>query len=211
MDPRRRSRAVSAVVLAAGLSRRFSGPVAKQLLVVEGAPLVRRTALHLVRSAFLREVVVVVGHEADRVRAAVEDLSLRVLENPRFHEGQSTSVKTGLRAVMSQADAVLFVPVDQPGLSTPVVNRLVETYLRTGGPIVRPVCGQRSGAPVLFARRFYPELLTLSGDEGGRQILGRHRDEIVALELDEELPLMDINTREDYERLCALLSSRRES
>ncbi len=193
---------VSGIVLAAGASRRFAGEMPKQLLEIEGEPLVRRAVARALEARFL-EVIAVVGHRADAVRAALDGLPARIVENRAFAEGQSTSVVTGLRSVDPTACAAMFMPCDQPFLTGAVLDTLIAAYERTSGPIVVPAFEGRRGAPVTFARSLFAELETIGGDVGGRSILPRHEHEIVAVELDGGRPLLDINTPEDYDKLTA--------
>jgi CTP:molybdopterin cytidylyltransferase MocA len=193
------SRSVSGVLLAAGTSRRFGGRP-KQLATFDGEPLVRRAARQALESR-LAELVVVVGFEADRVRSVLEDLQLPVVENAAYGAGQSTSVAAGLEAVDEDADACLFLPCDQPYLAAKTLNRLLWAYERTGGGIVVPAFRGRRGAPTLFDRRYFPELRALTGDAGGRQLLQRHPESILSVDLESELPLLDADTPEELERL----------
>ena len=191
---------VAGIVLAAGRSTRFDGEVSKQLLAWDGEPLVRRAA-RTALAAPLARVLVVVGHAEDAVRAALAGLDVEIVANPAHAEGQSTSVRAGLaRLPKTTADAV-FQPVDQPFLSADLLAEMIEAWRVSGRAIVRPRSGDRPGAPVLFARSLFPELAKLSGDEGGRQILARHREEILDLEVDDPRQLADIDTVEDWRRM----------
>lgn len=193
------SRAVSGVVLAAGPSTRFGADAPKQLCPIEGEPMVRRIVRRVVASQ-LTEVIVVVGLAASKVRQAIEDLPVSVVENPDYMSGQASSVKTGLAAVSSTADAAMFVAVDQPYLSVAVIDALITCYARTGGPIVVPTHGTRRGAPVLFDCRFFDELAEIEGDAGGRQLFPHHLEEIVELPLASPEPLEDIDSVDDLRR-----------
>ncbi len=183
---------VSGVVLAAGRSTRFAGPVPKQLALVEGEPLVRRTARRALASR-LAEVLVVVGFAADEVRAALAGLPVRIVENPDFATGQSSSVRAGLAAVEAGAGAAMFLPADQPRLSAEAIDRIVAKWEATSGPIVVPTFQGRRGAPVVFDRALFPELATIAGDEGGRQLFPRHEGEIVEVPLPSAEPLSDLD------------------
>jgi len=194
------SSAVSGVLLAAGLSRRFGTELPKQLWVVDGEPLVRRIAKRALGSR-LGQLIVVVGHQAERVSAALAGLQVQIVENPGYETGQASSVRTGLGEVDGGADAVLFMPVDQPNLSTAVIDDLIELFESTGGPIVLPTFEDERGAPVLFARRLFAELETLVGDSGGRQLFSRHAADIVELRLVDPGPLEGMDTPGDRERL----------
>ncbi len=183
---------VSGVVLAAGRSTRFAGPAPKQLALVEGEPLVRRTARRALASR-LDEVIVVVGFAADEVRAALAGLLVRIVENPDFATGQSSSVRAGLAAVELGAGAAMFLPADQPRLTSETIDRILAAWEESGGPIVVPTFQGRRGAPVVFDRALFPELATIAGDEGGRQLFPRHEGEIVEVALPSAEPLSDLD------------------
>lgn len=187
---------VSAVLLAAGGSERFGGGVPKQLVDFRGEPLVRRAALTALAAGFA-EVLVVTGHRAGEVGAALKDLELETVHNPRWAEGQSTSVKVGLARVAPSSTAALFLPCDQPLLTSAVLDRMLETYRATCGPIVVPVHGERRGAPVLFDHSLFAELMEITGDAGGRQVVRRRLDDVVEVPLEAEGPLVDVDTLED--------------
>lgn len=191
---------VSGVLLAAGASKRLTGDRPKQLLLIDGEPLVRRVAKNVLESR-LRELIVVVGFMADSVRSVLSDLEVNIVNNVEYAKGQSSSVKLGLRSVNSSACAALFIPADQPFLSSTLLDELISTYEGSGGPIVMPTYKGRRGAPLLFDRSLFPELASITGDEGGRQILKRHQSEIVTVTLDSERPLLDIDTPQIYRKL----------
>lgn len=190
------------VVLAAGLSSRFPGGRAKQLLDFYGEPMVRRVARNALASR-LAGVIAVVGHQADAVRAALEGLPVEIAANPDHAEGLSTSVRAGVARVPAVAAAALFLPADQPLVGPALLDRLVETYRRTGGPIVEPRFAGRRGSPVVIGRELFGELATLTGDVGGRALVARHPEWVVALPVDDPTPLLDADSDEAYRRLLA--------
>jgi molybdenum cofactor cytidylyltransferase len=190
--------AVSGVVLAAGSSRRFGDQSIKQLVDIDGEPLVRRVVGRVLRSN-LSEVIVVVGKAAGEVERACQDLEVRTVFNSRFEEGQSLSVRAGLAAIDSRADAVMFIPVDQPDLTPRVLDALIDTYERTRGPIVVPTHRGQRASPVLFDRSLFGELAGLEGDAGGRQLFPAHQGEIVEVPVSSAEPLRDLDTLQDLE------------
>lgn len=191
---------VAGVVLAAGASQRFGADLPKQLWPMEGEPLVRRIAGRAIRSR-LAQVTVVVGHQANRVAAALTGLPVRIIENAAHRVGQASSVRAGLEVVGNEASGTLFMPVDQPYLGVDLIDGLIELFEATGGPIVVPTFEGIRGAPVLFARSLFPELERLEGDAGGRQLFSLHADEIVELPLADSAPLQDLDTADDRQRL----------
>jgi molybdenum cofactor cytidylyltransferase len=168
-----------------------------------GEPLVRRQARTLLAAPF-SEVLVVAGHAAERVVEALAGLPVNIVDNPRYRQGQSTSVAAAVERLAATSAAALFVPCDQPLLTAAVLGRLIWAFRRTGAPIVVPAFRGRRGAPVLFARHFFAALAGLEGDVGGRQLLGRYADQVATVALDEEEALWDADTAEDLERLRRL-------
>lgn len=194
------SSTVTGVLLAAGPSRRFGVELPKQLWPIEGEPLVRRVARRVLRSR-LAEVIVVVGHQADQVSAALLGLQVKIVENAGFSAGQASSVRAGLESVGSAASGTLFMPADQPHLNANLVDGLIDLFETTGGPIVVPTVEGIRGAPVLFARSLFSDLERLEGDTGGRQLFHQYADGIVELPWSDSAPLADLDTPEDRDRL----------
>ncbi|WP_144797241.1 nucleotidyltransferase family protein [Halorubrum depositum] len=169
---------VAGVLLAAGTSSRF-GDANKLLATVDGEPVVRHAAQTLV-AAGLDPVVVVVGHEADRVRAAVDDLSVDIVVNDAYEAGQSTSVRAGIDAIRSgksggrgdaRVDAAIIALGDMPFVDPETVETLVAAYAAGAGDALAAAHGGDRGNPVLFDRRFFDRLADVDGDVGGREIL----------------------------------------
>lgn len=185
---------VAGIVLAAGPSRRMGGRP-KVLLPVEGEPMVRRVA-RTALAAGLAPVVVVVGHEAEQVAQAVEDLPVQVVLNPAWSQGQSTSVKAGLQALPAGVGAAVFLLADMPFVTPALVRALRMEHARTLAPIVAPLVEQRRGNPVLFDAATFGDLMALEGDVGGRALFTRYRTHWLPW-LDETTQ-WDIDTPEDY-------------
>ncbi len=162
--------------------------------------MVRRIVREALNS-HLDEVIVVVGFKADSVRQALARLQVKIVDNPDYSAGQSTSVKQGLQALNPAASAAIFIPSDQPFLNASLLNRLIKAYKTTSSPIVAPAYQGRRGSPVLFDRSLFKELSSISGDEGGRQILQNREHEIITVALENELPLLDIDTPQDLRYL----------
>ena len=174
---------VDAVILAAGESRR-SGDANKLLFEAGGAPLVRRAAGAALASR-AAEVITVTGHEADLIISALAGLDLRVVHNPNYHDGLSTSLKAGISAVPEGRTGALVLLADMPRISADIIDLLIGRF-EDGGEtdICTPVFERRRGHPVLWPRRFFPQLLGVSGDTGGRDLLKMNADEISAVEVD---------------------------
>jgi molybdenum cofactor cytidylyltransferase len=173
---------VAAVILAAGQSRRMGGPN-KLLARFDGAPLVRRTAEQALGSEAAR-VIVVTGHHADDVSAALAGLDVAIVDNPNFIDGLATSLKAGLAAVPQDAAGALIMLADMPGVTSDVLNRLVAAFRARSSPaIILPTVNGKRGNPVLWSREFFPELMETTGDTGARHILGRHEEAVERVEI----------------------------
>ncbi|MBU0512278.1 MAG: putative selenium-dependent hydroxylase accessory protein YqeC [Chloroflexi bacterium] len=189
---------VAGIVLAAGEASRFKQP--KQLLPWRGKPLVWHVA-HAALEAGLSPVVVVSGAYTRELRPALAGLPVRVLHNPRWEEGQGTSVGAGVREIPPRSGAAVFLLADQPTIPVPLLLQLVETHARARSPIVAPfVKGQRAN-PVLFDRDVFADLIALSGDIGGRKLFSKYP--VFQVPWDDPALLLDVDTLEDYHRLVA--------
>jgi len=198
--PSRATSSVGAILLAAGTSSRLGQP--KQLLTFRDRPLVRHVAEQALASR-LAHLIVVVGNQADDVRAALADLDVHVVENPAFRQGQSTSLNAGVLALPRELRAALILLVDQPFVDAHLIDRLIGLYEESGAVIVAPQFAGRRGNPVLFDHSLLPELLTVVGDTGAREVIARHRDRLATLELADDRAFLDVDTWEDYERLSS--------
>ena len=148
----------------------------------------------------------VVGQAADQVGKWLEDLDVAVAFNPDFETGQASSIRAGLRALPSDAAAVLFLLGDQPTVTSAITDAVIAEFRASRADIVQArYAGLISGHPVLFTRSLVPELLEITGDEGGRAII-RRRD-VRYVDFDEEPP-PDIDTEADYQRVLTMLVGR---
>jgi molybdenum cofactor cytidylyltransferase len=216
---------VAAVVLAAGESRRFGQ--LKQLLPWgdEGATLLTQ-AVDVAVASRARPVIVVLGCQAETCRSVLtawsdahesvpgsapldgcgpdpsESRSLRVVVNPDWAAGQSTSVRAGLAALPGNAGAALFHLADQPGVTPKVIDALIARYAETLAPVVWPEYQGRRGNPVLFDRLAFPQLRELTGDVGGRPVLKAfaQKGQTERVPVDEPGVLLDIDTLDDLAR-----------
>ena len=190
---------IAAVVLAAGESSRMDGRV-KQLLPWGEETLLRRAIEQSLEAGF-EQVFVVLGYRADLISPTINDLPVDVIVNDRWGDGLASSVRAAIEALPEGIEAAIFVPSDQPGITAELLRRMADAYVNTGRRVIYAAYGGASGQPVLFARSFFPELLELQGDVGGRVVLRRHRDEAMGVEVGDELAGEDIDTWQDYVRL----------
>jgi molybdenum cofactor cytidylyltransferase len=192
---------VGAVILAAGRSTRMGE--AKQLLHLGESTVLEQT-LGNVRDAAIDEIVLVLGSFAETIRQqlpipAVE--GLKVVVNQSYSLGMAISLRVGLSALDPHIDAALIVLADQPFVRPETLDRIVDQHLSSGAQIVIPMYKGFRGNPVLLDRSVFPEVMALDGDIGCRAIFGNHMEGIVKVEVDDIGILLDIDNKDDYERL----------
>jgi len=199
LSPSREGHMVSAIVLAAGESRRMGRK--KEVLPVQGEPMVRLAVSKLLDSKKIDEVIVVLGHSADDVGAAlagVTDERIELVGNRRYGEGMGTSLAQGVSSCSWGTDAFVVVLADAPFFGTGDVDRLIDAHA-AGALIAVPVREGRRGHPVILDGRFRDRLEVLDGDVGARHILEAESDSITAVEMESDGFLVDVDDAEDYE------------
>ena len=170
----------------------------KLLLPIGGKPILS-WVLDSLRQGGVDEVVVVLGEDAAAIRKAVKLDDVRVVVNRSPAKGLSGSLRLGLGAVEGKAEAAMVALGDQPFLSPATVRLLVETY-RKGAKIAVPVYGGKRGNPVLFEKRFFREIMMVSGDVGAKSVVRDHGPEVSEVEVKDSGVSFDVDTPPDYER-----------
>ena len=191
---------VSGLVLAGGASTRLGQP--KQLLPFGTTTLLGRVVAEARAASALDEVVVVIGGAATEVRRRVDLAGAKVIENPEFTQGCSSSYRTGLGALDPRAQAVAVLLGDQPGVDRTVIDTVVDEWRRTQDRILLASYQTREGHPLVFARPLFAQLSALQGDKAAWKIVDAHRDWIRAVPVDRPHP-RDANTWEEYEDLLS--------
>ena len=194
---------VAAVVLAAGRSTRMGGP--NKLLQNVGGRALVRIAAETALASRAGQVLVVTGHQAAEVEAALQGLAVTFVHNPDYAEGLSTSVRAGIAALPASVDAAVICLSDMPRVGPALIDRLIEAFDPSSGAlIVLPSHEGRRGNPVLWARRFFEDLKALEGDTGARQILARHGDGVVEVPVDDSAASFDVDTPEALAELAGM-------
>ena len=203
-EPLHAVRNVAALVLAAGRSSRMGGPN-KLLAEIGGRPLVRIVAEQALASQ-ARPVIVVTGHQPERVEAALAGLPVDFVHNPRFADGLGTSLKTGIAALPAQADGVIVCLGDMPQVDSALIDRLIGALdPDKGALIVVPTIDGQRGNPVVWSRRFFSDLMAVEGDVGARYLIGRFGEAVTEEPLAGSAALTDIDTPEALEAVKAEL------
>ena len=181
------------VILAAGSSSRLGSP--KQLVNWHSKPLLR----HLAEQAIATNVpvTIILGANKDLIRPTVADLAVQILENDDWQEGMSSSIRLATQRI--NADALLLMVCDQPHVTTAHLSGLIEAQSRS--PIIASAYAGTLGVPALFDRSLFGELAALTGQQGAKAVLQRHRDSIHAIHFEDGAA--DIDTPEDLRRITS--------
>ena len=202
----------AAILLAAGRSSRMGKGQHKLLLPLGDRPVL----LHVVETVLASQaqpLIVVLGFQAEQVRALLTPYrsKITIIENPDYQQGMSTSLRKGIETLMSSYPTVngaLIVLGDQPLMTSHILNNMMKTKHITGKRIIAARYGGKRGNPTLFDASLFPELMEMTGDEGGRKVLERYQQEIATLDMDEDMPNYDVDTWEAYQQVVEIWEGR---
>ena len=191
---------IAAVVLAAGQSTRMGSN--KLLAELHGKPLVVQTVAQ-VQASGVDEVVVVTGHQAAEVRAALAGAGAKFVNNPNYAEGLAASVKAGIAAVQD-FDAAFICLGDMPLIRAADMQRMMAAFdVEEGRTLIAPAQGRKLGNPVLWGQEHFVALTALEGDRGARSLLEAQRDAIVEIAVEHDGIMLDADTPESLEKIRA--------
>ena len=209
MEPTAAARKIAGVLLAAGMSSRMGQ---NKLFLSLGGRTVLERAVATALEAGLDPLVVVVGHEADRVRAALAGSPATLAFNPDHARGQNTSIAVGISALPPELDAAVVMLADMPRVDAAMVRGLVAAFRDGRAPLVVSRYGEVVAPPILYGAVLFGELRALDGERCGKAIIRKHRGEAIELGWPVD-HLSDLDTPEDLARLAGEMdagSARRE-
>jgi molybdenum cofactor cytidylyltransferase len=194
-------RHVAAVVLAAGRSTRMGGPN-KLVADLGGRPMVRIVVEEVLASR-ARPVIVVTGHQRERVEAALAGLPVTLVHNPGFADGLSTSLKAGIAALPPDVDGAIVCLGDMPQIDAKLIDRLIGAFdPERGALVVVPTIAGKRGNPVVWSHRFFPDLAAIDGDVGARQLIAGYQEAVVEVPTG-NAALVDVDTPDALDALKA--------
>ena len=192
---------ISGLILGAGASQRLGPP--KQLLPFRGTTMLGWVVDQAQGADALDELVVVLGRAAEEIRARVDFGAARVVENPVFAEGCSSSYRAGIEALNPRSEGIIIILGDQPGIRPEIINALAEEWRAADAPIALCSYRGRKGHPMIFAQSMFEQLKGLHGDKAAWKLVDAKSDLVQEIHFD--LPFPDnINTAEDFERVASL-------
>ena len=191
------STSVSGILLAAGLSTRMGEP--KQLLPFGESTIVETVVDNMLGAKF-DEVIVVVGHRAEEIQTQLGTRPIKTVFNPDYRDGMLTSAQAGIQ-ILEANDAFALMLVDQPFITSVLIDQVVDAYQQTEKGIALPSYNYKRGHPVIFDQKYASDILALTSESGGvRTLFKKYSDDIHYVTVDSDSVLRDIDDREDYER-----------
>jgi molybdenum cofactor cytidylyltransferase len=188
---------VSAILLGAGESKRMGR---NKLSLPWGKKTIFEHCLGTLLRSDVREVIVVLSHRIGWMENQWRGQNVKVVKNPYYKRGMSTSIRRGLQAIDPSSQGILIALGDQPLIKTRTINALIHAFVQRRGTIVVPSFRGKQGHPVIFHRRYLKELLKLKGDVGGRSIIEKHPEEVCLVRIKAEGVMKDIDTWKDYHK-----------
>ena len=189
---------IHAVILAGGQSKRM-GTKNKLLVPINGKPMIALTAETIIASK-ASSVAAVTGFEHQKIQEAIKNSNIEFIHNKNFQNGISSSVVTAIKSAPEDCSAILIGLGDMPKITVSHINKLIDAYNPLEGrAICVPTWKGKRGNPVLWARRFFPEMLQLKGDFGAKELMGKYAELVVEVEMNDNGIVIDIDTPEALE------------
>lgn len=188
---------ISAILLGAGESKRMG---VDKLSLPWGRKTVLEHCFGILSRSNVQELVIVLNIRNKEINHLFQGEKVKVVMNPYFKRGMSTSIKRGLQAIHTNSHGILIALGDQPYLKTRTVNALIRTFNQGRGGIIIPSFRGKRGHPIIFHKKYKEELLDLKGDVGGKSVIERHPKDIKVVSIRSEGVIKDIDTLQDYEK-----------
>mgnify|MGYP001257439740 CR=1 FL=1 len=194
---------ISAVILAAGESRRMGKKNKLLLRIGKEALLVK--LVKAVCASDVGQVLVVIGHEAEKIRLELNDFPLSFVNNYNFSEGMTSSIKEGIKEVSQNSDGLLICLADMPYINTSEINKLIHAFvqnrIKEKKLIVVPVFQGQRGNPVLFSIEFRNDILDHKKESGCKGVIKNHSESVMEIPMDNDNILIDVDNLEDFQRV----------
>jgi len=207
MNPNREHR-IPVIVLAAGMSRRMGST--KALLDFGGRPLIARI-IESFQAASIDEIIVVTGHEPEKIKSALPEFNVNFVHNDRYEGGgMLSSVQTGVSAMSRDCDAFFLALGDHAPPRPQTLESMIDAWRESDPAIVLPTLDGKHGHPILISSCLAPEILALTASQTLATIVRGHANDSREVIVDDRAILEDIDTPNDYNRAITRWTTRQE-
>ena len=196
---------ISATILAAGQSLRMDNDN-KLLLPIEGVAIIQHVC-KTVLSANINQVIVVTGYENEIVSQAIPKEVDNIVYNSDWNSGMSSSIYKGISSLPENVDGNMIVLGDMPMISTDTLQLLIDQFIKQKGRlIIYPIYEDRQANPVIFPKKYFSEILSLTGDRGCKKVLKQYPENVIGIPIQSQEVVLDCDTKDDYFNLLAIKS-----
>ena len=188
---------IAGIILAAGRSTRMGST--KQLLAWRDCTVLEQTVRHA-QTAQLDPIIVVTGHEADKIDSLLEPYPVHMVYNPDYVTGEMlSSLQVGVRALPAGISAMLVLLADQPMVPPAIFQELCQAYERGKGELIAPVYAGKRGNPVLISQKYFEPLLGLPAGSAPRALLQQFPQDLCLLPVNTPTVLADLDDPASYQ------------
>jgi molybdenum cofactor cytidylyltransferase len=196
---------ISVIILAAGKSTRMG---TQKLCMQLGEHTILEQTVDNYLASKADEIIVVTGHEAQKIRQLIAHKPVTIVYNPHYYKGMSTSIAAGLQTVRATIQSVVIALGDQPYIHSDIINFIIDEHRSSKKGISVPVYKGTRGHPTIFDMKYKEELLKLEGDRGGIQVTDRHSDDVFEIDVEYEEVIADIDTIDKYNQMTKKFKQR---
>ncbi len=190
---------ISAIILTAGSSTRF-GDKNKLLKPFMDSSILGQV-VKTITNLPIAEVILVTGFENDKIAEAIKKSNVHIIHNREFQTGMASSIKCGISAASRKTEGYIICLGDMPYITEDYIKKLLDSFIDSKAPsIIVPTFEGKRGNPVLFSKIFTDDLLRIQGDNGAREVIDKHSDSIIEVQIRKETYFFDVDTLADYDK-----------
>ena len=188
---------IAVTILAAGGSTRM-GDHNKLLLLIDGKPMIY-SVCRMVLDAKVNQIILVTGYQNNEVEQSIPKGINKIVCNRNWESGMMSSIHAGMSRLEKDVDGNMIVLGDMPLISTMTINKIIRKFSKyNGNHIVYPIYDDKQANPVIFPRKYFPEILNSKGDRGCKKVLKKYPRDSIGIDIDSDEVIIDCDTRDDY-------------
>ena len=188
---------IAVTILAAGGSKRM-GNLNKLLLLLNDRSIIYRVC-KMVLDAEVDQIILVTGHQNKEVEKSIPEGINTIVYNKNWEKGMMTSIYAGMCGMDNDVDGNMIILGDMPLISTVTINKIIQEFNKyNGNHIVYPIYDNKQANPVIFPKKYFPEILSSKGDKGCKKVLKKYPRDALGIQINSDEVIIDCDTRDDY-------------